>query len=264
MCLVIEALNKHRVMIKDSFRTYASLALTQVNCLDTMSVTEMRVFLKDNRCSQRVLSKLNGIFTLSNRIDKAQDMSSKNDPGDSGAGELVLAEFLECLVRLAREQIPGKDHLPKKVAMFLQSVARHSKVAARDAAQVSAISDVQKVLKKQGPLLVKVYQKYCSQDRTDDKLATMNLKELFQLMKDCQQMDTKFSISKLASAFIAANACAEAGDDGTWNDWDWELSFEEFIEALVRIVDMKTKTHEGILSEKLEHFIQHSIAKYCL
>lgn len=72
------------------------------------------------------------------------------------------------------------------------------------------------------------------QDRTDDKLATMNLKELFQLMKDCQQMDTKFSISKLASAFIAANACAEAGDDGTWNDWDWELSFEEFIEVASR------------------------------
>jgi hypothetical protein len=41
-------------------------------------------------------------------------------------------------------------------------------------------------------------QRYCGEDTTDAQASannqTMNLKELFQLMKDCNQMDAKFSV----------------------------------------------------------------------
>jgi hypothetical protein len=34
------------------------------------------------------------------------------------------------------------------------------------------------------------------------------------------------------AAFVAANSCGPAnGDDGTWNEWDWELQFDEFLEV---------------------------------
>jgi hypothetical protein len=116
------------------------------------------------------------------------------------------------------------------------------------------------VLKRRQNLLKRVYGKYCGEDVGCEKSSTMNLKELFQLMKDCNQMDNKFSVSKLATAFIAANSSgANNGDDGTWADWDWELSYEEFQEVLVRIVDMKTKTAEGQLADKVENFIVNVI-----
>jgi hypothetical protein len=44
-------------------------------------------------------------------------------------------------------------------------------------------------------------------------------------------------VSKLATAFVTANSSGpDNGDDGTWREWDWELSWDEFQEALVRIV----------------------------
>ena len=177
---------------------------------------------------------------------------------------LVLPEFVECIIRVAREQIPGKDHLPKKVTMFLQNVVRHCKIASRDATPLSNEAGVAKVVKKFGTKLKKVFEKYAEADKGDGKRSTMSLKELYVLMKDANSMDAKFSIPKLAVAFIAANACSEAGDDGTWDEWDWELGYEEFVECVVRVVDIKTKTAEGVLSEKCEHFFANVLVKQLL
>jgi len=259
-CLLVETLNKSRVLLKDLFRTYASSSLTQVNSLDTMEIDEFRVFCKDNRCSQRALSKLPQIFATANSHSEDGNDDKDNNPSDG----LVLAEFVECIVRVAREQIPGKDHLPKKLQMFLQNVQRHSKVASREATPLMNEVSVSKVIKKRDLLLRKIFTKYAEADKADLKQSTMNLKELYALMKDCNQMDSKFSISKLATAFIAANSCSEVGDNGTWNDWDWELEYEEYVEAIVRIVDMKTKTAEGVLSDKVEDFCANVLAKFAL
>ena len=42
----------------DVFRTYASSALTEITSLDSLSLNELRAFVKDMRCSTRVVMKL--------------------------------------------------------------------------------------------------------------------------------------------------------------------------------------------------------------
>ncbi len=45
-------------------------------------------------------------------------------------------------------------------------------------------------------------------------------------------MDQRFGMAKLSAAFIAANNCASAvGENGTWDEWNWELDFPSFVEA---------------------------------
>ena len=43
-------------------RTYASSALTEITSLDSLSLNELRAFVKDMRCSTRVVMKL--VLTL--------------------------------------------------------------------------------------------------------------------------------------------------------------------------------------------------------
>jgi hypothetical protein len=45
-------------------------------------------------------------------------------------------------------------------------------------------------------------------------------------------MDHRFGMAKLAAAFIAANNCASAiSENGTWEEWNWELDYNSFLEA---------------------------------
>ena len=260
-CSLIEILNKNRILIKDLFRTYAALSISQIDMLNTIQLDELKSFLKDNRCSQRALAKIGTIFQIANRTNvdepaEAQQLGSAKLEENPDNG-LVLAEFIEVLVRVAREQHPGKDHLPKKLGMFMQNVMRHCKAATQNGTPMMNDTSVAKVVKKHTKKLKQIFGKYSEADKMDGPqgMETMSLKELYAMMKDCAQMDSKFGIPKLASAFITANSVNEQGDDGTWNEWDWELDYEEFLEVIVRIVDMKTKTAEGVLSDKVDTFI---------
>ena len=265
-CAVIEALNQKRVLIKDAFRTYAASMLTEITSLNTVSMGEVRSFIKDMRCSTRVSIKLAQIYHAT--LTSSQLVESEGEEDGAAATvndedkELGLAKFVEFIVRVSKEQVIGKDNLAKKVQMFLNTMARHCKGIVGPTPQVSVQSEVAAVLKRRQSMLKRIYMKYCSEDQMQTQslgagcLETMNLRELFQLVKDCNQMDSKFSVSKLATAFIAANSCGhDNGDDGSWTEWDWELTWDEFQEVLVRIVDMRTKTAQGQLADKLDSFI---------
>lgn len=274
-CAVMEALNSKRVLVKDAFRSYASSSLTEIAALDKISMGEIRTFVKDMRCSTRVTIKLPQIFytTLNSATLFAEGRSMRGEEDSVGAyeddddSELGMAKFVEFIIRVSREQMIGKDNLAKKLQMMLNTMHRHCKAISGPTPQISAQAPVSQVLKKRQNMLRRIYLKYCGEDTTDVKATsnnqTMNLKELFQLMKDCGQMDAKFSVSKLATAFISANSSGpDNGDDGTWSEWDWELTYEEFQEVLVRIVDMKTKTAEGQLVDKLENFIVNVVHEH--
>jgi hypothetical protein len=103
----------------------------QADSLNTMDIEEFKIFCKDNRCSHRTMSKVTQIFALASK--QPLDPNSGTPEilqlrADSG---LVLSEFIECLVRVAKEQLPGKEGLHKKVNVFLQHVAKRVRVAAR-------------------------------------------------------------------------------------------------------------------------------------
>ncbi|EKX47529.1 hypothetical protein GUITHDRAFT_152017 [Guillardia theta CCMP2712] len=146
-------------------------------------------------------------------------------------------------------------------------MTKHCRIPSRDSQQMSSIPEIQKVFKKRSAQIRRVFLSYSQEDTEDledGKDETMNLKELYQFMKDSQQMDSKFGISKLASCFVTANSVvagsSSGGDDGTWNDWDWELEYDEFLEVIVRIVDLKTKTAEGQLADKVDKFLSDCFA----
>jgi hypothetical protein len=206
-CVIIETLNNKRVLIKDAFRSYASSALTEITSLDKISLVEIRSFAKDMRCSTRVTVRLAQIFhttlisaTLQDgRVHREDDHHDESDFKDDDERELDLAKFIEFIIRVSREQIAGKDNVARKVQMMLNTMSRHCKSISGPIPQISAQTQISQVLKKRQNLLKRVYLKYCGEDNTDTKASahnqTMNLKELFQLMKDCGQMDAKFSVS---------------------------------------------------------------------
>ncbi len=117
---------------------FDSWMMMQVDSLNTMDFEEFKTFCKDNRCSHRTMSKVTQIFALASK--QTLDPNSGTPEilqlrADSG---LVLSEFIECLVRVAKEQLPGKEGLQKKVNVFLQHVAKRVRVAARHVQPIMA------------------------------------------------------------------------------------------------------------------------------
>ena len=113
----MELLGKYRMLVKDCYVHYTALDVTHLDRLDTLSRAELTAFCKDNRLSQRTIQSLPGIFRACKR-------AAAND--ETCVEDLTMHQFVEALVRLAREQFPGKDNLPRRLTLFLQAVAKNS------------------------------------------------------------------------------------------------------------------------------------------
>ena len=164
----MELLGRHRVLLKDCYLHYTAQDKGQLDSLDTLSRAELLAFCKDNRLAPRVLQNLPAIFRACKHspVPAPSPGAAVSGPGPaSGTDEdLNLHEFIECVVRIARELHPGqgaavstgatgasqagppgggRDNLPRRLQQFLQSVAKYS------GAKASPLSHL--VLRKDSP-----------------------------------------------------------------------------------------------------------------
>eukprot|EP00960_Hanusia_phi_P019689 581338-Hanusia_phi.AAC.6 len=118
---VIQRLEDHCQVsqaIDNTLLTYN--CFNQVTSLDKISLSELKIFCKDNRCSQRVLVKVPQIMLMTLRPEQ-EIVSDEEDvrlsPTQNNQSQpsvlndslnIKLAKFVECIVRISREQIPGK------------------------------------------------------------------------------------------------------------------------------------------------------------
>ena len=129
---------------------------------------------------------------------------------NSWQGDLALSPFPLLLSRsflcLSSALNESQDNLPKKLQIFLTNMTKHCRIPSRDSQQVdgngsvkpdlvllkmSSVPEIQKVFKKRSAQIRRVFLSYSQEDTEDlgdGKDETMNLKELYQFMKDSQQM----------------------------------------------------------------------------
>jgi hypothetical protein len=123
-----------RELFKDAFRSYASSALTEITAIDTISLNEIRTFIKDMRFSTRVIIKLAQIYhTTLNSASMFEDGRRVDGGAEESQGEfddedqeLGPAKFVEFVIHLSQEQIPGKDNIARKVQMMLNTMQGHA------------------------------------------------------------------------------------------------------------------------------------------
>ena len=114
---------------------------------DTISLNEIRTFIKDMRCSTRVTIKLAQIYhTTLNSASMFEDGRRVDGGAEESQGEfddedqeLGPAKFVEFVIHLSQEQIPGKDNIARKVQMMLNTMSRHCKAISGPIPQVSSV-----------------------------------------------------------------------------------------------------------------------------
>jgi hypothetical protein len=82
-------------------------------------------------------------------------------------------------------------------------------------------------------------------DTTHASEHTMNVKEFFMFLKQADLLDHRLSVPRAIEVFMQCNFAPE--DTDGWTDWDWELTFDEFEQAVVRLAVIKLEgEHAGL------------------
>merc|ERR1719453_2539257 len=67
----------------------------------------------------------------------------------------------------------------------------------------------------------------------EDASKGQTMGDFFMVLKDMGLVSTTLSVAKLTHIFFISNF--EEDQETGWDDWEWEMSFDEFGEAIVRI-----------------------------
>ena len=90
---------------------------------------------------------------------------------------------------------------------------------------------------------------------------SIDIKEFGMLLRSGKVIDQMFTNVRVCHVFIQANYEEDGGD---WQDWDWEMEFSEFLEALARIAVLKVSKADQLV-DKIEIFLDvfyHNVKKY--
>jgi hypothetical protein len=227
-CTMILA-NEHCHLLKLVFRYYLSHGFYNAERrYFAMNYTQFRCFARDCKCSPKTLTDAGTIFKLCNREEVRDD--------ENPDLEMLIFEFLLGVIRLSQSEYGTRIRtLRDQLDAFLsRNVVPHAKVFAADNFRSVLLSSepVQQVFKQVHDALMHVYVHTSKLDTTAGKLQTMNIREFFVMLRDTELIDACVTIVRASHIFMMANF---EDEDNGWNDWDWEASFEEFQDALVRI-----------------------------
>jgi hypothetical protein len=75
----------------------------------------------------------------------------------------------------------------------------------------------------------------------------MNVTRFFAFMKEAALLDHHLSVPRALEVFMQCNFAPEDADG--WADWDWELEYMEFEEALTRLAIIKMKAEHSTLEQ---------------
>jgi hypothetical protein len=100
------------------------------------------------------------------------------------------------------------------------------------------VREVQVALARHRSYLTEIYRSFARGDiMSADTSDSLDVKEFGDILKAAKLIDRELTLLKACHIFIMANYEEESG---VWDEWDWEMELDEFLEAMLRIADIKS------------------------
>ena len=225
--MVSYVLGKHYKDLKRIFVFYSAGGF--------MSSAEYWKLMKDAKIPTKKFgsARIDLVFLKANKEYTDREAAGGVASEDNPDTELMPAEYVEAIVRLAWGRAGEKGELHEVVEKFIeqQILPNACKSDAEQFRRMLKEPDFAAVLATHRPALRKIFIKYSGADASDADGLTMNLKEVAQLFKDSLQISGGFTHHDVKKIF--GNVQDAEGNDGDGADDDDELVFTEFIELLV-------------------------------
>jgi hypothetical protein len=252
-------LDTYRPMIKLAFRYYLLHGMSKVEkTTHAINGTQWRQFCRD--CKVTDVHRAELIFRSVTK-NAALDVFGKIQAvrvSETSANELNMVQFVAGMMRVAKAQYPEEFGVSRSFKLFLQNnflpygrkfehdqfrekvykntIVQHVLSACRAELQQAFIQialadlDVQTASKTRRP-----------------QADSMNVQRFFAFMKEAALLDHHLSVPRALEVFMQCNFAPEDADG--WADWDWELEYVEFEEALTRLALIKMKAEHSTLQQ---------------
>jgi hypothetical protein len=234
---VFEELERWNGHIKLVFRYYLLHSMYKIDKrYFAVNSTQFHTFCVDCKLLPKAMQKDGMIFKTTNYVRKADgkpDMSAQLD------NEMFLVEFCEALCRLAHASYEKGKSLADKLAKFMKKYFVRAQLFHLDEfrSQLYDTEPVMKLKMKYEPQLTELFKWYLPKQmqRTQDMHGKcLNVTEFFIILKDSGWLGSKTSVAQSSRVFMESNY--EVDDELGWHDWEWDMEYNEFVEAIFRTI----------------------------
>jgi hypothetical protein len=232
---IVEDMHEHRTTIKLVFVYYAWHSVYRTERpVFALSMTQLRLLVKDIKASAEVITQLG---TIIKKVKHAVD--AEGIPPDS----ILFDELLEALIRIAAVQFRRSTmSLPERVAaLFEQHVLPLAKRFSPDGfrQRIFHTEAVRAALDAYGRPLHELFKivafgyTNASGEFVDFRRRhTVSMAEFFAFLRRQDLITAKLTVAKSVNIFMASSFTE--GPD-TWEEWKWEMQYDQFLEALCRL-----------------------------
>jgi hypothetical protein len=251
---LMRLLSYYNSTIKMVFRHYICSFFSKNSF--AMNSTQFHQFVKDLRLHQDINHREGVIFKLVNQDihnrwsvkQQQKSLSSKDSSVESravqaiyqtkkgsdqgGQTTMMIGEFAEALMRLAKAQFEKEQLLSSCLELFMDKhFVPYAQVFVLDDFRIVVMQNeaIQAALSRFSDELHKVY----AVTAMPKKFITMN--DFFSLIGDAGLIDSKLTLQTLGEIFMLSNF--EEEDMDGWDDWEWNMEYDELVEALLRILN---------------------------
>ena len=267
---LFKTLAAYRADIKLAYRYYLLHGIyKQDRKAQGVNSLQWRTFVRDVKVGDaaradlifKAVQKYQGqsIFGTKDAADAGKELmgqsSQKKAPAPAtqhvtGQAELNLVQYVTALLRLAKTQYPNKWGVAESLRLFLQAnFLPHARKFELDAFRQEVVETeaVQAVLRKHRAAMQRCFLTFAAGeiDFDEDKHAemTMNVVEFFEFIKGANLLDSYLSVPRTMEIFMLSNFAPE--DTYGWEDWSWELEYEEFEETIARMGIIKLQAEDA-------------------
>ena len=236
--MLFSFLNDKRDAIKLAYRFYLSHSMYKTERSEwTLGLNQLRAMLKDCKVSAECISQIGVIVRQAKQVRNEQGAIIQ-ESHMTGDVQMSLQEFVEVLVRLGWTQFRSKKEwnvLERAQRFFSAHFLPNAQQFTLDSFRSNVLQhpEVAPVLSRNGKLLEAVFLR-CASGPTSmhaDSIA-IGLSDYFEFAKKIGILDQKLTIARLNYIYIISNFESDVTD---WSDWDFDMDFREFCEAVARI-----------------------------
>jgi len=264
---IYSILDQNNTNIKLVYRWYMAHSMYRTERpVFHLSPNQFRMLLKHSKCSPEVCNELGLI------LKAVMAHAPKTSTGRETSEGIDLRGLVEALLRVADvqyrsggvssspERRRGEGALYERISKFFQHNMPLLHQFRSDGFRESVFwhPDVQGLLRAYKVVLENCYNRRAMRARvqysvTDTRRQSqgsqpeqnMSIGDFFASMKDLKLFDTTLSVARLTHIFFKSNFEEDQGIG--WDDWDWEMTFTEYSEALTRIaVVLVCRTFEDL------------------
>jgi hypothetical protein len=236
--MLFSFLNDKRDAIKLAYRFYLSHSMYKTERSEwTLGLNQLRAMLKDCKVSAECISQIGVIVRQAKQVRNEQGAIIQ-ESHMTGDVQMSLQEFVEVLVRLGWTQFRSKKEwnvLERAQRFFSAHFLPNAQQFTLDSFRSNVLQhpEVAPVLSRNGKLLEAVFLRCASRPTSmhADSIA-IGLSDYFEFAKKIGILDQKLTIARLNYIYIISNFESDVTD---WSDWDFDMDFREFCEAVARI-----------------------------